>query len=413
MMDLLKSFSHPEEVMALLRFKFGGCEVVMPKCDFNSMSPSLKTCYDLLNKTSRSFAAVIQALDGELRNAVCIFYLVLRALDTVEDDMTIPLDRKVPMLDSFYKNLEDPHWKYMESNDKDRIVLEQFPCISKEFRELAEVYRKLISEICQKMGHGMTVFLERKVDTMEEWDEYCYYVAGLVGIGLAGLFSASGLEDPIVGQDSKLANQVGLFLQKTNIIRDYLEDWNDQRIFWPKAAWSKYAGDIGDFAQPENRERALECLNDLITNAMELVPASMLFMSRLQNQTIFNFVAIPQVMAIATLERCYNNPKVFTGVVKIRKGEAVRMMMGATSFDKVKAIMRHFTLEIMERIPEKDPNASKMQAVCQKALQVTETSQEYSTSSIYPPLYVSMGLMVSAIAYTYWSQVSQWYSDLL
>lgn len=38
---------------------------------------------DMLVKTSRSFAMVIQELGDELRDAVCIFYLVLRALDTV------------------------------------------------------------------------------------------------------------------------------------------------------------------------------------------------------------------------------------------------------------------------------------------------------------------------------------------
>ena len=31
-------------------------------------------------------------------------------------------------------------------------------------------------------------------------------------------------------------------------------------------------------------------------------------------------------MAIATLAECYRNPKVFTGVVKIRKGLAVRLL---------------------------------------------------------------------------------------
>ena len=51
-------------------------------------------------------------------------------------------------------------------------------------------------------------------------------------------------------------------------------------------------------------------------------------------------------MAIATLERCYNNYNVFTGVVKIRKGEAVRLMMEATSLNKVKAIMTHFTTSV-------------------------------------------------------------------
>ena len=37
----------------------------------------------MLVLVSRSFAAVIMELPDELREAVCIFYLVLRALDTV------------------------------------------------------------------------------------------------------------------------------------------------------------------------------------------------------------------------------------------------------------------------------------------------------------------------------------------
>lgn len=63
-----------------------------------------------------------------------------------------------------------------------------------------------------------------------------------MGIGLSQLFSASQLEDPEVGQDTALANSMGLFLQKTNIIRDYLEDTQQGRAFWPKEVrtWSCY-----------------------------------------------------------------------------------------------------------------------------------------------------------------------------
>uniref|UniRef100_A0ACB8G7S6 Farnesyl-diphosphate farnesyltransferase n=1 Tax=Sphaerodactylus townsendi TaxID=933632 RepID=A0ACB8G7S6_9SAUR len=63
-------------------------------------------------------------------NAVCIFYLVLRALDTVEDDMTISLEMKVPMLQNFHSYLYQPDWKFMESKEKDRQVLEDFPTSS-------------------------------------------------------------------------------------------------------------------------------------------------------------------------------------------------------------------------------------------------------------------------------------------
>ena len=44
-------------------------------------------CNDILGKVSRSFAAVVRQLPPSLLVDVMVFYLVLRALDTVEDDM--------------------------------------------------------------------------------------------------------------------------------------------------------------------------------------------------------------------------------------------------------------------------------------------------------------------------------------
>lgn len=42
--------------------------------------------------------------------------------------------------------------------------------ISLEFRSLAQEYRDVISDICQRMGVGMAEFLEKKVGSMKEWD---------------------------------------------------------------------------------------------------------------------------------------------------------------------------------------------------------------------------------------------------
>jgi farnesyl-diphosphate farnesyltransferase len=44
---------------------------------------------------------------------------------------------------------------------------------------------------------------------------------------------------------------------------------------------------------------------------------SLQYMSGLTDPQVFRFCAIPQVMAIATLGACYNNPDVFKTVVKI------------------------------------------------------------------------------------------------
>ena len=49
-----------------------------------------------------------------------------------------------------------------------------------------------------------------QVETVDDYDEYCHYVAGLVGLGLSKLFHASGTEE--LASDS-LSNSMGLFLQ--------------------------------------------------------------------------------------------------------------------------------------------------------------------------------------------------------
>jgi len=54
-----------------------------------------------------SFPIVVQQLPTELRDPVCIFYLVLRALDTVEDDMAIPVSEKLPVLIGFHEKIYD------------------------------------------------------------------------------------------------------------------------------------------------------------------------------------------------------------------------------------------------------------------------------------------------------------------
>jgi farnesyl-diphosphate farnesyltransferase len=80
------------------------------------------------------------------------------------------------------------------------------------------------------------------------------------------------LEDERFAEMEDLSNSMGLFLQKTNIIRDYLEDIVEEpapRMFWPKCVWSKYGDSLDVFKEPENREAALHCMNHLITIALE------------------------------------------------------------------------------------------------------------------------------------------------
>ena len=218
--------------------------------------------------------------------------------------------------------------------------------------------REVITDITRRMGEGMAEFIEKEVVTIRDYDLYCHYVAGLVGIGLSQLFASSALESQAFAKREDLSNCMGLFLQKTNIIRDYLEDIMEEpapRMFWPREIWGEYGRTLADFKvrlhnrddaiirllncfrlrasaislyhgcmqptpdhrcppfaspfpaqEPKNSDQAVACLNEMVNNALEHVPGALEYMIKLQNYNVFRFCAIPQVMAIGTLALWYD-----------------------------------------------------------------------------------------------------------
>jgi farnesyl-diphosphate farnesyltransferase len=365
--DFYRSALFPSEIKAMLKIKMEGQKFAPSKLSLEELAQvntDKEFCYSALNKVSRSFAMVIQQLPEDLKDAVCIFYLVLRALDTVEDDMKFPESEKWPLLREFYKKSYDETFKLTGVGDQDdyTILLENYPKVTRVFKSLHPSYQHVIADICYKMGNGMADFSEKKVHSIEDYDLYCYYVAGLVGIGLSGLFSASGAETPTLKDEHKLSNSMGLLLQKTNIIRDYCEDLHGDRVFWPSDVWKKYSEELDFFHKNPNHPKSVACLNHLVTDALRHVPDALAYMASLRNKKIFRFCAIPQVMAIATLSKVYNNPMVFISNVKIRKGLAAKLMVETHTMDDVYEYFDQFAREILRKLPANDPNYHQTKA---------------------------------------------------
>ncbi|XP_061957566.1 squalene synthase 2 isoform X1 [Populus nigra] len=346
---------HPDDLYPLLKLKMAAkhAEKQIPS------EPHWAFCYSMLHRVSRSFAFVIQQLGTELRNAVCIFYLVLRALDTVEDDTSIPTDVKVPILIAFHRHIYDRNWHFSCGTKDYKVLMDQFHDVSTAFLELEKGYQEAIEDITKRMGAGMAKFICKEVETIDDYDEYCHYVAGLVGLGLSKLFHASELED--LASDS-ISNSMGLFLQKTNIIRDYLEDINEipkSRMFWPREIWSKYVNKLEDLKYEENSVKAVQCLNDMVTNSLIHVDDCLKYMSALREPAIFRFCAIPQVMAIGTLAMCYNNINVFRGVVKMRRGLTAQVFHRTKTMADVYGAFFDFSCILKSKVDRNDPNATK------------------------------------------------------
>jgi len=344
-------------------------------------------CEKSLVAVSRSFAAVIRQLSPTLRLPVAIFYLVLRALDTVEDEMDMTRfephstegqsgdETKLALLLSFHEKLGTENWTLRGVGEADeRSLLEEFDKVLRVLHKLSVPHRRTITDITERMAKGMTDFAGRDLAAgtkdVPDLELYCHYVAGLVGHGLTEQFANSGLEGPnlISEKNLDLGNSMGLFLQMTNIIRDYLEDLLDGRSFWPQDVVTLYAKSLVDLRNAPLRNapnKSVACMNHLITNALIHGEASMSYLGLLSDPSIFNFCAIPQVMAMATLAEMYGNPKVFTGVVKPRSGLSALILRDCGDMATVRRWFAKFASQIASRIDPNDPNAARTKKAVQ------------------------------------------------
>lgn len=398
MSKYLELLLHPQELASVIQLKF----VRKPLFSINDTiaTPELKECYKLLTLTSRSFAVVIMELHPELRNAIMLFYLILRALDTVEDDMTIDNKIKIPLLRSFHEKLLLEDWSFdgNSPNEKDRNVLVKFPSILKEYHKLKTEYQLVISEITEKMGNGMADYIEDEqfqndgIQTVKDYNLYCHYVAGLVGDGLTQLIVLAKFGSPQLLEGSQLFESMGLFLQKTNIIRDYFEDLQDGRHFWPKEIWSQYGETLDYFTR--DSVAGVHCINHLVLNAMEHIEDVMTYLSSISEQSSFQFCAIPQVMAIATLAKVMNNPNVLKENVKIRKSTTCSLILKSRTFKGCVEIFQYYLRDMRHRLPVGDPNYLKFNLRCGKIDQFFEEMyQENLPVGIEPrktPIYLKV-----------------------
>ena len=345
-------------------------------------------CNEMLVATSRSFSLVIRQLPSDLRMVICIFYIVLRALDTIEDDMSVPLSKKKELLSSFHTHLVNSRETLSLENigqEQEAMLLESFPLVLKSFSKLDKKYQAIIKDITRRMGHGMARYADIMDDntstfTMSQYNEYCYYVAGLVGEGLSNIFVATGRENISLASSRRLSHSMGVFLQKTNIIRDFLEDHADNRVcFWPSDIYKQFTKDskllIGD--EMTARDKVL-VLNAMIVDALTHLPDCLSYLGAITDaENLLGFCAIPQLMAMASLVEMYNNPKVFTGVVKIRKGLAARFFFNGQDLRNVHSWYVYFIQELQKKASVEDHHI--IGALKEEVLELTSL-----TAGIYP-----------------------------
>lgn len=271
-------------------------------------------CWPILPRVSRSFAFVIRCLPRGLDDAVMTSYLLCRIADTLEDS-DLPARERRRALARFSDALDggDPAIPKADWPETYRDLMahtgEALAC----YRSFRPEVRAVISARVREMCEGMSSFCDREIETIEDQNRYCYYVAGLVGNLLTDLFSAYGCVEPTRKvRLEEHAVKFGLALQKVNIIRDVREDLKEGRCFWPLELMRRYGVGKESLLRPENAARAMRVMDGLIEDVWDYLWAALRYLTLLPRTQLRlrMFCAIPLFMAVATLRKCRRNPDV-------------------------------------------------------------------------------------------------------
>ena len=199
-----------------------------------------------LNKVSRSFAFCIAALESPMRRWVSLTYLVCRILDTVEDAPWKKPSQQLNQFGMFDRFLISPHsldqvidWNktFPEGLPEGEVeLLSDSRQIFEDIHRSPENIRETIQDMVQSMSAGMQHFSKKKVNGelrlggLNEVNQYCFFVAGIVGETLAKLLSAVDSKVEVNRNLILDAHHFGLFLQKVNLLKDQLSDEKDGRF---------------------------------------------------------------------------------------------------------------------------------------------------------------------------------------
>jgi farnesyl-diphosphate farnesyltransferase len=303
-------------------------------------------CRRILPEVSRTFALSIRCLPGELGRAVLTGYLLCRIADTVEDDPAADVERKRQLFGAFRQAFEDGRAADrlpqtvadLAGAEHDMRLMRASDCVFQLYRSLPSPAQGHIREWVLEMVRGMQSFVERypqgiRIQTVAEYREYCYYVAGTVGHLLTELWRefAPGIGRRTYSALRERCASFGEALQTINILKDIA--WDAERensIYIPSDTLSQHGSSHDTLLSPAHlapNRAALAPFVELadagLNNALEYV----LLVPR-RAFPVRVFCALPVLFAFATMRDLANSTAMLRagGGVKITRRE-VRALM--------------------------------------------------------------------------------------
>lgn len=292
----------------------------------------------VLPHVSRTFAMTIPQLPGALRTAVTNAYLLCRIADTIEDEPALSPTETLAFMQRFMdavagRDEATTLASALETRLSDRTLAAERELVRHMRRVINVTYalspaqRAAIQRCLGLMCYGMPRFQStaslQGLPRLSDLDEYCYYVAGVVGDMLTELFCEYS---PLIARNrsglQSLAVSFAQGLQMTNILKDVWEDRSRGACWLPQEIFSRHGVDLARLAAEPCDPGFVAGLRELIAvahghlrNALEftlLIPASEVGIRR------FCLWAIG--LAVLTLQRINQNPEFTSGVqVKVSR----------------------------------------------------------------------------------------------
>jgi farnesyl-diphosphate farnesyltransferase len=215
----------------------------------------------ILPAVSRTFALTIPQLPPALRNSVTNAYLLCRIADTIEDEPALTPAASLHFLQRFVAVLYGKEPAAALAQDLvpqlSNQTLKAEADLVANMERVVRVTNRLdgqqqiaIQRCVEVMCGGMHQFQQtaslRGVPRLTDLDDYCYYVAGVVGQMLTELFC--GYSPKIATQRAAMHELDVSFaqgLQMTNILKDVWEDRSRGACWLPQEVFSRHGIDLG------------------------------------------------------------------------------------------------------------------------------------------------------------------------
>lgn len=292
----------------------------------------------ILQDVSRTFALTIPQLPGDLQRVVSNAYLLCRIADTIEDDNALTPEQTRYFSNMFIEVVAGtiPAETFAEelysllsehTLPAEHDLIKNSPAVIRITHSFNKNQQQALLRCVRIMARGMADYQDTEsldgLPDLEAMDDYCYYVAGVVGEMLTELFCDYSGE--IASQRDvmmKLAVSFGQGLQMTNILKDIWDDRKRGACWLPRDIFLEHGLDLINL-DPDNRDerfaRGLQTLVGVARHHLEnALDYTLLIPPR--ETGIRRFCLWALGMAVLTLNRINARPDFTNGTqVKISR----------------------------------------------------------------------------------------------